>query len=357
VRLLVLGAGAVGLWLGANLLRAGHRVIFAGRSRFVEAANRDGLSVQLPYGDIWQLDDVAVEDGVAQAMRHEPFDAIALCTKAYDVDAAVAQLRDFMARDSRMRLMCFQNGIGAEESCTAAFGPGCIIAATLTSPVSLESPATIRLERERGGVGMAAMIDGTSIDTAMRSFEAAPLLRATHFADWRSMKWSKLLLNLVGNATGAILDLPVAAVLADADLAQVEMRMLREAVAVMDGLKLRAVDLPGAPVSWLVRAIRLLPDPLLRETIRRSFARARGDKRPSLYYDALKQAGRSEVTYLNGAVVEAGRALGIPTPSNLALTAMLLDVVNTRVRLPPAQARSALLAAALSEPGWESGSR
>lgn len=328
MRIMVLGAGAIGLWLGVNLVRAGHTVSFVGRTRFVEAARRDGVRVAAPGGDGWRVDQAALAAGAAEAARDGTFGAVCLCVKAYDVDAACAELRESGALAAATGVVCMQNGIGAEERCADALGRARTIAGTLTSPISLEGPAAVRLERARGGVGLAPLAAGSESGEIARAFEAAPLLNVRRYDDYRSMKWSKLLLNLVGNASSAIHGLPVAAVYADARLAKIEMDMLREAVRVMDGLGLAAVDLPGAPVTWLARAIRLLPDALLREVLRRNFAKARGDKRPSLYYDVARGAEQSEVTYLNGAVVEAGRALGIPTPVNTALTEQVLQALQ-----------------------------
>jgi len=70
-----------------------------------------------------------------------------------------------------------------------------------------------------------------------------------------------------------------------------------------------------------------LPDPMLRLVLKRFFAKARGDKRPSFYYDAVSKTGRSEVEWLNGAVSRYGREVGVPTPMNDALTRFLLEIV------------------------------
>src|SRR5579884_1995835 len=66
------------------------------------------------------------------------------------------------------------------------------------------------------------------------------------------MKWSKLLLNLVTNASVAILDLPPARVVAHPGLFRLERDAFREAVRVMRAFGLRAVSLPGYPVPALV---------------------------------------------------------------------------------------------------------
>ena len=65
------------------------------------------------------------------------------------------------------------------------------------------------------------------------------------------MKWSKMLTNLPANATSAILDMTAAEVFAHPGLFRLEMRMLRETLAVMRASRIRVVDLPGVPVRAL----------------------------------------------------------------------------------------------------------
>ena len=321
MRLLVVGAGAIGQWIGANLLQAGADVVFVGREKFTQAAQRDGLRVQLPDDSAWHLQNIVARERVANAASDVPFDAIALCVKAYAVEDAMCEIDNAGVFTPHTRVICFQNGIGAEEMAARFIGGDRVVAGTLTSAVSLVDATTVKLERAKGGVGLTRVVD---------VFTAAPLLRTKIFADASAMKWSKLLLNLVGNATSAIYHRRVADLLADDVTAKIEMQQLREAVAVMRAVGIRAVNLPGAPAKWFALAIQTLPDPLLRWALRRFFANARGDKWPSFYYDAINKTGRSEVMWLNGAVSDWGRRFGVPTPVNDELTRKVIDAVNGR---------------------------
>lgn len=347
MKFMVLGAGAIGAWIGANLLKAGNDVIFVGRERFADAVRKDGLRGILPTSEPWRLADVQAMTDVAHAARFGPLDAVIVCVKAYDVEQVIADLKRCPTFTSHTAIVAMQNGIGSEEAFSAAFGAGRIIAGTLTSPVSLDAPNVVRLQRDRGGVALAPLHTGEGVlgfDHIASSFQTAPLLRVKRYADYHAMKWSKLLLNLVGNATGAVFDATVAEILDSDALAKVEMRMLREAERVMRAHGLTAVDLPGAPSAWFARALRWLPDPGLRVLLRRFFARARGDKRPSFYYDAVNQTGRSEVEWLNEAVSRYGREVGVPTPVNDALTRLLLEIVAGKRPLGDATAIQEMVA-------------
>lgn len=349
MRFLAMGAGAIGAWVGANLVMARQSVTFVGRRPFVEAACTQGVHVSLPGGETWRLHDLSATATLADALKGAPFDVVLLCVKAYALDAALAELQTQAEALRGASFVTLQNGVGSEEKVAAAFGIERVIAATLTSPISLDAPATIQLERAGGGVGLSHLPSGEGLGVGDRfgiitaAFSSAPLLNVKTYRDYRAMKWSKLLLNIMGNATSALLDLSVTDIYNDPKLFAVEMRLLREALAVMRAHNppIAVVNLPGSPAHVLARAVALFPDALLRPLLSRRVARGRGDKRPSLYYDVANRTGRSEVTALNGAVVEAGRRLGVPTPVNEALTRMMREAVRGE-SVEPSRARAVL---------------
>ena len=117
------------------------------------------------------------------------------------------------------------------------------------------------------------------------------------------MKWSKLLTNLIANATSAILDMTAPEVFADSKLYALEIGMLRECLAVMDVQGIPVVDLPGTPVRLLEFAARL-PFWLSKPLFSRAAGSGRGRKLPSFHIDLYSGRGTSEVEYLNGAVVQ-----------------------------------------------------
>jgi 2-dehydropantoate 2-reductase len=172
------------------------------------------------------------------------------------------------------------------------------------------------------------------------------------FDDYRALKWSKLLLNIQANAIPAILDMGPGDVFGNADLFSLERRAFLEAWYVMRGLNLRPVRFPGYPVPLLVWAMRALPAPLLRAVLGRMIASGRGDKPPSLQMDLASGRERSEVPYLNGAVVAHGQRLGLSVPVNRVLLRTLMGIVNGAIPWDAFRGKpQRLLAAVESEKG------
>lgn len=319
MRVLVYGAGAVGSLVGARLASAGFSVTLLARRAHAEAVRRQGLRWIDARGRPWCAQVAAAEDVDRLDGR---FDVVFVTVKGYDVERAGTDLPGLLA--PRGRAVCLANGVGHEETLSARLGQEAVVAGALTASASLQGPGRV-VQHTRGGVGLAAWEGGGTGDlvAALR----AGGFRARAYPRPLDLKWSKLLLNLMANATSALLAYPPAEVYADPRLFWLERRMLQEAVAVGRALGVRWVNLPGFAVRVLVRVLQL-PESLCRGLLRRAVARGRGQKLPSLWYDL--PGGRTEVAYLHGAVARWGAAVGVAAPVNSALTQLVQDVAAGR---------------------------
>jgi len=140
------------------------------------------------------------------------------------------------------------------------------------------------------------------------------------------MKWSKLLLNILGNAVPAIVDMSPAATFSSTELFAIERAAYLESLAVMRDLNIKPIQLPGYPVPLLTWAMRRLPAGIAGELLSRLIVGGRGGKMPSLHKDLTGRRAKSEVQYLNGGVAIYGEKAGLPTPVNRALTDILLSI-------------------------------
>jgi len=141
------------------------------------------------------------------------------------------------------------------------------------------------------------------------------------------MKWSKLALNIVANASCAILNvLPNRLVHYD-EIFTLEIRAIREVRAVMHALHITPIDLPRYPVRAM-QGIATLPSPVSRKLLSSRVAGARGTKPPSLLQDLRAGKAQTEVDYLNGAVAVAGREHGVRTPVNAVYSRVLEDIAH-----------------------------
>lgn len=334
MKILSFGAGAIGTYVGGSLALAGHSVVFVEQPGVVDELRQKGLRLNLGIDSRRQgqveftlsLPSVEFAASLEQALATGPFDVALFALKSYDTPAALQGMQPFA--DRLPPILCLQNGVDNEPAIAAALGTDKVIYGTVTSAVGRRAAGDIVLEKLRG-MGVAA---GHALSEALARALDGAFLNARLFPRAADMKWSKMLTNLLANPTSAILNLTAAEVYADPRLYKLEIAQLKECLAVMKAQHIDVVDLPGTPVRALALATRL-PLWLSRPFLGKAAGVGRGAKMPSFHIDLHAGRGKSEVTYLHGAVVRAGEKLGVPTPVNKLLTDTLLDLTAGKTPL------------------------
>ena len=334
LKVLTFGAGAIGTYFGGSLAVGGHPVVFVEKPVVVDELRERGLRLDLTLDPRRQMKDATRVDSssfvivstLEDALRYGPFDVALFALKSFDTQAALEGMKPFA--DKMPPFLCLSNGVSNEPAIAAALGKEKVIYGTVTSAIGRRGPGDIVLERLRG-VGVAK---GHLLSEKLNQAFNSAYLSSQLFDNANSMKWSKMLTNLIANPTSAILDMTAAEVFANKDLYRLEIEMLRECLAVMEAQGFEAVDLPGTPVRALAFAARL-PLWLSKPFLARAAGAGRGGKMPSFHIDLYSGRGKSEVEYLHGAVVRAGEKFNVPTPVNKALTQTLVGLTNKEIPL------------------------
>lgn len=326
LNLLIIGAGAIGTYFGSSLLLSGQRAVFIDRQETAESLAVRGITLILDR-QTRRIEKPVIVESLPEALRLGPFDAALTAVKSYDTAGLAGQLAEY--RVKLPPILCMQNGVENEAIYQQALGEEKVIAGTLTSAIGKPEPGTAMVERLRG-VGVAD--DLTVSQKLVDGFNQAGL-QAALYADAGSMKWSKLLTNLQTNASSAILDMSPAEIYADQRLYEMEARQIREALEVMRRLDVQVVDLPGVPVRLLALLMQYAPPRLGRKLAARFIGKGRGEKMPSFHIDLHAGRGKSEVGYLNGAVVRFGEKTGVKTPVNRILDGILQGMTDGKIPL------------------------
>ncbi len=313
---LIFGAGAIGTFVGGSLILHGQNVTFIEQSAFSEILER-GLRLNI-QGQEHRILHPDIYSTLPEALTHSSFDVAIFALKSYDTREALESIRPYV--EYLPPLLCLQNGVENELALEGVLGKGKVIAGTVTSAVQRRAVGDIHLERHRG-IGLA---DGHPLSLRIANAFSEAGLNPRLFSSASAMKWSKMLTNLLANASSAILDMPPADILVHPDLYAVEVAQLREAIQVCRLSHIQIVDLPGTPVRLFTWLIRYFPLWLSRPLLTRFAGKGRGKKMPSFHMDLHSGRGKSEVDYLNGAVVRFGESLNIPTPVNGWLNKTLL---------------------------------
>jgi 2-dehydropantoate 2-reductase len=334
MKFLVFGAGAIGTYIGGSLALAGHPVVFVEQPKMVEELRAKGLRLDLTIDERRKTKDAfliqprsfVIEPSLEEALKFGPFDAGIFALKSFDTAPAMEGLKPFAEKIPP--ILCLSNGVDNESIIAQTLGAEKVIHGTVTTAIGRRGAGDIVLEKLRG-VGIAA---GHPLSEKLAAAFNHACLNCRLYPDAQSMKWSKMLTNLIANPTSAILNITAAQVFANRDLYKLEIDMLKECLAVMKAMNLEVVDLPGTPVTALAFATKL-PLWLSKPFLSKAAGSGRGGKMPSFHIDLYSGRGKSEVEYLHGAVVREGKARGIPTPVNKALTETLLALTNKEIPL------------------------
>src|SRR5215212_3957338 len=334
LNVLVFGAGAIGTYIGGSLALAGHQLVFVEQPKVVDELRERGLRLDLTLDERRKTKDASridpssfrIVSSLEEALRYGPYDVALFALKCFDTPTALEGIKPFA--DKMPPILCLSNGVSNEPAIAAALGKDKVIYGTVTSAIGRRGAGDIVLERLRG-VGVAK---GHPLSETLNRALNDAYLHSQLFDDANSMKWSKMLTNLLANPTSAILDMTAREVFANRALFKPEIEMLRECLSVMEVQGFKVVDLPGTPVRALAFATKL-PLWLSRLLLGRAAGAGRGAKMPSFHLDLHSGRGKSAVEYLHGAVVNAGQKFNVPTPVNKVLTETLLALTNKEIPL------------------------
>ena len=200
MRSLIVGGGAIGQFLGACLSQGGHEPTILARSEQARAISASGITMR--RGDTSSTRKIAASDGPESAAFQEPIELVIVAVKAYSTSEAIASIAGLPACRNAT-IMTVQNGLGNEEALAEAFGAERVIAGALTVAVERAGATTV-VAGAKGGLTLAP-VGSTPHNWVMAAFAGSGLdVRAA--SDWRALKWSKLLINILGNGVCAALD-------------------------------------------------------------------------------------------------------------------------------------------------------
>jgi 2-dehydropantoate 2-reductase len=198
-----------------------------------------------------------------------------------------------------------------------------VLAGTLTAAVDMTAPGDVT-RRGRGGIALAR-VDGSTVPARIAALFQTAGFQTVTVDDWRALRWSKLLLNMVTAATSAILDMSTADIVSHARLFRIEQLAFREAGRVMVANGVQTISLPAYPVPLMRLAMRL-PCPLAQRVLAPRIGGARRGGSPGTRGEIAR--GRSEIPYRNGAVANEALRLGLHAPVNAALTGIVGEILE-----------------------------
>ncbi len=310
---IVLGAGAIGCYVGARLALGGQRVTLVGRPRVIDPLALSGLTVTDLDGFKGHLDAASLRlatslsAALAEPVRTEPT-VILLCVKGGATESAALEIAE--ACPPGTTVVSLQNGVDNVGRITANAPTMKALAGMVPYNVVMPTPNHVH----RATSGSLKMARSTVSEQMLALFNAAGL--ATELSDdMRAVQWGKLLINL-GNPVNALSDLPVLDQLRSRDYRRVMADLQSEALTAMAAAGIKPAQVTSSP-AWLLPHVLRLPDWLFMRLAARMM-RIDASARSSMWEDV--QLGRvTEIDDLSGAVVRLARNHGLQAPLNAAM--------------------------------------
>lgn len=310
-RILIIGAGAIGGYLGAYLTRAGRQVTLIDPwAENVETIRRDGVSLErLTPEEHFTVPLNILHLGDAQRLHLEPpFDIGLVALKSYDTLWATQFIRPLIRPDGV--IASAQNCINDARAASVA-GKENTLGIIITIAAELYAPGKVRRGNQRGAPGtlrVRALLQ--PVDTVLVT------------PDLYAHRWTKLSINAMRNSIAAASGLTGNDLIRHERVRRFAIRLGGEAaqVGLAQGLALDAIN-------------RSTPEVLVKAAQGDAHALAEAEanflsyvelgtqsehQRPSMGQDIRRQR-RTEIDYMNGLIVEVGQQVGVATPANAAI--------------------------------------
>ncbi len=335
-RIAIMGAGALGCYIGAFFIREGMDVTFLDMwPEHVETMRRDGLRVSGSQGE-FSVPAKALHLTDAQGIN-ELFDIAFIAVKSYDTEWATHFIKRYVKPDGYF--VSAQNSMN-DQAIASIVGYqrelGCIashIEVALWEPGHVTRGGAVG--RDHGHV--VFRVGEMNGHISPRSQEVAGWLDCIDAAKATSNlwgeRWAKLAQNSIGNAVSAMSGLGSQGMAESPDARYVRIHIGKETVQVGKALNYQIEEISGVdPDLWGAADD---PDAFneLDEMLKGRGGRV--DWRASMAQDVAK-GRRSEVDYLNGLVAEKGREAGVATPVNRATVDVMHDIDAGRATPNPA---------------------
>jgi len=294
-RIAVVGAGAVGGYFGGLLARAGASVVMIGRPAFVEAVKKNGL-----FLDTLHFQESVRVEASTELSAIRAAEIVLFCVKTTDNAATARAIAPLLAPNALV--LSFQNGVDNVEQIRAA-------AAIEALPTVVYVAASVPEPGRVKHVGRGDLVFGPKNEKTERvvnlfSRANVPCRISDNIA---GELWTKLIWNCALNAVSALGRAKYGQIAASADARKVVETLVDEVLAVA-----RAADIhpPG------------LEDPKAAIAGAFKIATQMAEALSSTAQD-MNRGKRTEIDSLNGYVSRRGTELGVPTPVNHALYALV----------------------------------
>ncbi len=305
MKVLVLGLGALGTVYSCLLKEQGHNVYGVDLAAISNEIQKTGVKVCGIWGEHEGILDRVVSD--INLLSEEVFDLIIVTVKAFDTLAVVQEIQKVIHKNTY--IMLAQNGYGNYERASSIIPREQIIVARVIFGSETEGPGQAKVTVIADDVVIGSpegLIDMSFLEdlAGVFSFAGVPTRASSEIMQY---VWGKVIYNSALNPLGAILEVNYGKLAEMETTRQLMNAIIEEIFAVLSAMR--------QTVLWKNAAEYI-------EAFYGQMVPTTAGHHASMLQD-IQRGRRTEIDALNGAVVELGRRLGVPTPVNAVISALL----------------------------------
>jgi len=320
MKIVVLGAGSIGCFIGGSLIAAGGEVVLLGRHRMAEIIASHGMQISDLHGRDVHLSPMQIHFSENSACLAEA-DLILVTVKSLDTPQAARTIAEHASRSALV--VSFQNGVGNAEVLREVL-PGWDVLGGMVPFNVVQLP---KGRFHRGTEGELVLEAAPKIARWKALFESAglPLQERSDFA---STQWGKLLVNL-NNSINALSGLPLKEELSQRGYRFCLASLVEEGMSILRQANIQPAKIAKVAPAWLPHLLRLPDFAFVR--LAAAMLRVDPEARSSMWED-LQAGRRTEVDYLNGAVVKLAVSIGMDAPFNRRIVELIRKAETGEIR-------------------------
>ena len=289
------------------LARAGHRVTLIGRPAHVQAISRNGLKLDLATSSTTEI--IQIEASTELSSLHTA-DLVLFCVKSTDSASVALQIAPYLSPNALM--MSLQNGV-ENSNLIAQQVANVVIPCVVYVATEIPAPGCVK-HHGRGDLVIGTM-QSSRLSDPQKTLQAIVELFASAQVSVQistnvmAELWSKLMINCAFNAISGLAQIQYGKLAALEPVRSTQTALVKEVIAVAkaDGIHLSE--------TLALQAVEQISVTM-------------GSQKSSTAQD-MARSKLSEIDHLNGFIVRRGQALGVATPVNQALFALVKLVEST----------------------------
>ncbi len=327
---IVFGAGLIGSFIGGILTSIDTSTRLVCRSHIRQKLN-NGLVLTDYLGNttkIKTLDFLNPDDLTPESKTYCDF--LWITVKCTAIDQVSKEIMPLIGPNTI--LLCCQNGLGSDQVLKQRYPKNTILRVMVPFNVAELKPGHLHRGSE-GTLCIETPIEQKEVITSLVQLLNTTILPASQTDQMQALLWAKLQLNL-GNSINALADIPVKEMLEQRDYRLIIAALMKELLQVTKALQIKLPKLTALPAQYIPTVLSL-PNFLFTLVANKMLA-IDPTVRTSMWWD-LSQGKKTEIDYLNGAIVEAAKQMNIDCSVNKKIISLIKQIEqtngNTRINI------------------------